>query len=132
MSRILVVDDDPIARRIVAKTVEQLGHTPIQASTGERAWAVLEDNPQIALVCTDYQMPELDGRELTRRMRATSAAAKIPVIMISGVVLPHELSTILAEGVDRFLPKPLDRRQLTAYLEGFLPPLARSRSSHAA
>ncbi|MEE9385891.1 MAG: response regulator [Nannocystaceae bacterium] len=133
MSKILVVDDEPISRKIVSKIAQTLGHTTVHASDGMRAWTTLEDNPDIALVCTDFEMPQLDGRELTRKIRSNRQHAELPIVMISGVILPHELCALLSLGVDRFLPKPIDQGQLRGYLERFLPPLhRRANLRHAA
>ena len=73
MAKVLVVDDDRTARATVAGGIELAGHTTIQAADGERAYAILEDNPDVGMVVTDVLMPRMDGRELVRILRGQPA-----------------------------------------------------------
>src|SRR5919205_2528722 len=71
--RILVVDDEPLSRHVLQAAVEQLGHQWTAAENGEAAWQVFnQDKPEVLI--TDLLMPEVDGLELCRRVRADTRA----------------------------------------------------------
>jgi two-component system chemotaxis response regulator CheY len=116
MSTILIVDDDRSIRLLMRQIAIKQEHQVITASDGERAFSVLEDNPEIQVVITDMQMPNMKGDQLVKRIRADERFAKIPIIMVSGFVQAHEVKDLLAMGVDRFVPKPIDTRQMAIYI----------------
>ena len=67
--KILVVDDSEEIRFLVAALLHSIGHQTVEAADGCQALEVLEADPQIRVVITDYNMPRMDGLELTRRIR---------------------------------------------------------------
>ncbi|MFG0249921.1 MAG: response regulator [Phycisphaeraceae bacterium JB051] len=117
MSTILIVDDDKTIRVLVTQLVNKAGHHCIAARNGKRAIEVLQDNPKVDVVITDMQMPEMHGDALVKYLRADEHFAQIPIIMISGFVQAHEVKDLLANGVDRFVPKPVDTKQLNVYIQ---------------
>lgn len=81
--KILIADDDPVARRIVEQTVLELKHEPIVAAGGEEAWALFQRGaPEV--VISDWFMPGLDGLELCRRIRASPWESYVYIILITG------------------------------------------------
>jgi len=103
--KILLVDDHPATRRVWSAVARRLGHIAIEASDGERAWTILQDNSDVELVMTDYQMPNLDGRGLVERMQGDARLQDLPVIMVSGTIPIEEVRDLLGLGVSRFLTK---------------------------
>lgn len=78
--KILIVDDEPGTRLMVATAVQRLGHSVLQAADGEEGWqAFALHRPEV--VITDWAMPGIDGTELTRRIRATEAAYTYIVVL---------------------------------------------------
>jgi CheY-like chemotaxis protein len=120
MKKVLIVEDDLGTRKVLAKAVESLGHTSIQASSGSRALGVLSDNRDIALLVTDYMMPDLDGKMLVRTLRSDPSVPKLPIIMVSGVVRLDEISSVLELGVDRFISKPVNIEEFKGYVTALL------------
>ncbi len=116
MSNILVVDDDKTIRMLLTQLVSKLGHHCIVASDGQRAVEILEDNPHVDVMITDMQMPRMHGDVLVKYLREHEHFSQTPIIMVSGFVQTHEVKDLLANGVDRFVPKPIDTRQLTVYI----------------
>lgn len=116
MTKIIIAEDDNTTRRLLVEIVESLGHSAIQCSDGQRAWLTLQDNPDVAMLITDIMMPELDGRLLTKKIRGDEHYKSLPIVLVSGVIKLHEINGILQEGVSRFLPKPIDRKFLTDYI----------------
>jgi CheY-like chemotaxis protein len=105
--KILVVDDDPDVLVYFTQLMEDIGIACATAPGGKEACAAIERSDNVYDICfVDWKMPEIDGMELTRRIK-TNARGKSVVVMISSA----DLSVIEEEGtcagVDKFLPKPL-------------------------
>lgn len=117
--RILIVEDDPVSRLLIERVVTVMGNSVIRASGGRLAWGIVKDNPDIDLIITDISMPDLDGREFVRLVRADKKIAHIPIIMISGVISLHEISHALELGASRFMAKPIKAEELKQYVFHF-------------
>jgi CheY-like chemotaxis protein len=115
---VLVADDNPVNRRLLAILLERLGHRVLEATDGVEALAVLE-REAIDLVLLDVQMPVLDGLGTVARIRALRdpAKASVPVVAVTANALPDEVESYLRAGMSACLAKPVDRlalRQLLA------------------
>jgi adenylate cyclase len=104
---ILIVDDDPLNRRLLAKNLEEDGHRITPLDNGFAALATIRDE-QPDLVLLDIEMPGLDGIEVLERMKDDPNLRHIPVIMISGVEDSDAIVRCLEAGAEDFLPKPFD------------------------
>jgi class 3 adenylate cyclase len=105
--RILVVDDDPLNRRLLEKSLEREGHRPLLAEGGGQAFEMLGTQP-IDIVLLDVLMPDMDGFEVLSRMKADPDLRHIPVVMISGVEDIQSVVRCIETGAEDFLPKPFD------------------------
>jgi signal transduction histidine kinase len=94
---ILVVEDEDEVRRVTAETLRELGYTVLEAEGGERALALLERNPDIALLFTDLVMPGIDGRRLASLAR--QRCPQLPVLYATGYA-PEEKLEPSDEGSD--------------------------------
>jgi putative two-component system response regulator len=106
-SRILVVDDDPHVRASHARLAAGLGYDAETAADGVEALAKLALG--IDLVLLDGQMPNMDGFEVAKRIRATPGFEFLPIIMVSGLEGADEHRRALAVGINDFIQKPIDR-----------------------
>ena len=118
--KILVVEDEESSRLSIIKMLEVLGFSAIGCSDGKRALNTLMDNDDIALVITDVQMPEMDGRVLIEKIRADHKYCSVPIIIVSGVVGPKEIAANLMRGATAFLPKPVKLSDIREYLNRYL------------
>ena len=110
---ILAVDDHPVNRRLVGALLQPAGHEVILASGGAEALALYEiAAPDVVLM--DVQMPEMDGVEATRRLRAMGAT--VPIIALTGNVANEDRARYLASGMDDMVAKPIEPRALYAAL----------------
>ena len=109
---VLVVDDEPVVRRIVADLLESLGYRALQASGGMEALQAVRSG-KVDVVVSDLSMPDMDGAELCRALRAEYPA--FPVVFLSGYGPPDRLPP----GVP-FVPKPPSRAVLAMVLERLL------------
>ena len=118
MKRVLIVDDDPFIRRLIATTLEDVAHFELlQAGDGEEALAVAaRELPD--LVFLDIDMPRLDGLEVCRRLRAAPETAGATIVMLTaarGDVAERDAG---AAGADRYLTKPFSPLDLLRLAEG--------------
>lgn len=114
--KVLIVEDDPAIRAIVAKVIESMGHVPLLSPNGKHALETLACDPDIALILTDMAMPVMDGRELIKEVRRPGQAPAPPVLIMSGVVGPRDIADLLEEGAEAFLTKPIRKEDLREYV----------------
>ena len=102
----LVVDDDPTYRTLVAQAVRSFGHDPVVAADGLEAWdRFLDASPDV--VITDWTMPGIDGIELCRRIRQHPGGSMAYVIVVTGRNSKEQVATGILAGADDYLTKPL-------------------------
>jgi two-component system chemotaxis response regulator CheY len=106
MPKLLIVEDDPVMRKLLAKAVASLEVEAHYASDGLYALDALRCNPDFDLILTDISMPILDGRTLINLIRQDPKFDHIPVIIMSGVVGMSEIADLLDAGAAKFIPKP--------------------------
>jgi len=106
-SRILIVDDDPHIRASHARLAASLGYETETAADGVEALAKLA--LAVDLVLLDGQMPNMDGFEVAKRIRATAGFEFLPIIMVSGLEGADEHRRALVVGINDFIQKPIDR-----------------------
>jgi adenylate cyclase len=116
---LLVVDDDPVNRALLAKTLERDGHRVTTAADGREAWEMLVRDP-FDVVLLDVLMPEMDGCEVLERIGDDTELRHLPVIMISAL---DELETVvrcIELGAQDYLPKPFNPVLLRARINAGL------------
>jgi DNA-binding response OmpR family regulator len=118
---VLVVDDQRDILGLIRLRLEQAGYEVSTATNGERALELVKSlRPN--LVVLDVMLPVIDGREVTRRIRADARTAGIPVLLVSASVHEDEVQEGLDAGADDYLPKPFTadvlRERVQALLEG--------------
>lgn len=111
MSNILVVDDDPVTQRLLKFTLKKHGHAVTIALHGLEALDYLEQIP-IDVAIIDYNMPEMNGLTLLKHLRADPRFESLPIIMLTGQGEDEYRQKAQAEGVNAFLNKPSQSRDL--------------------
>jgi diguanylate cyclase (GGDEF)-like protein len=105
--KILVVDDEPLSRRLVEAAVTRLGHDATAAENGQEAWRrYCHDKPEVLI--TDLVMPEVDGLELCRRIRADAHAGYTYIILATVLGGAQDVMRGMEAGADDYLIKPVD------------------------
>lgn len=116
---VLVVDDDPASVNLIAKVVGAAGHEVVTAQDEmEGLQRVLQDG--IQLIITDWMMPDMDGLELCRAIRAHEGVSFAYVIVLTASTDEGRIVEAFEAGADDFLSKPFNRRELLARLRGGL------------
>jgi two-component system, cell cycle response regulator len=112
--KILVVDDDPVMRLTIERLLTSRGCEVVCAVDGAQAYVLLQgpDAPKLAIV--DWMMPGLSGPELCRKLRASSAAGRIHIIMVTANRANTDVVTGLEAGADDYMMKPFNADELYA------------------
>lgn len=117
--RVLVVDDEPDLVDLVSLNLQRRGYLPIGATNGlEGLNAARAERPDLAIV--DVMMPEMDGLELVRRLRADPATADIPVLMLTARATEADELRGLGVGADDYVTKPFSMKVLLARVASLL------------
>ncbi len=117
--RVLLVEDNPVSRRLAYRLLEKQGHAVTEAPDGSEAVALFE-RESFDLVLMDVQMPELDGLSATRRIRQIEAGrgGRTPVLMLTANAMKGDREICLDSGADGYLTKPIEVGQLMTAIAG--------------
>ena len=118
--RILTVDDAATMRTMVAFTLKDAGYEVLEALDGCDALNVLKDR-SVDVIITDLNMPNMDGIELTRQLRALPAFARTPIILLTTESDPAKKMAGRAAGATGWIVKPFNQEQLLAIVAKVLP-----------
>ncbi|MGA2715258.1 MAG: response regulator [Bryobacteraceae bacterium] len=107
MSKAMVVDDSRAIRMILAKTLSELGFQVCQAGNGKEALDVVErENGDLSLILVDWNMPEMNGLEFIKRVRADSRMSAVPLMMVTTETEMDQVMTALEAGANEYVMKP--------------------------
>lgn len=117
MFHILVVEDDPNARRLMRAVLERAEYT---VSTVENGKAALEclDTRHVDLILLDVMMPGMDGYALTRELR--EAGSSVPILMVTAKQLPADKKMGFLVGTDDYMTKPVDTEEMLLRIKALL------------
>jgi|GEM_PF-1566868 len=110
--RVLVVDDNETNRRVLEHQLKRWGMLPMQAESAESALSILNDGGIFDLGVLDMMMPEMDGMELARKIRETTGAKKLPLILLSSIGQNDAGFKAKAAGFQATIAKPVRQSQL--------------------
>ena len=117
---ILVVEDDPIALKLIRDVLKISGYKTIEATDGEQG-VELAKARKPDLILMDIMMPVMDGYAACRAIKRDKATKTIPVVMLTS--LEHELNKEIGKdvGADEYITKPLAHKELLDVISRFLP-----------
>jgi diguanylate cyclase (GGDEF)-like protein/PAS domain S-box-containing protein len=108
---LLIVDDEPLVRKLLKMLLEDQGYLTLTASSGEEALAIVEQQPP-DLILLDIMMPGMDGYEVARKLKSDKSMANIPIIMLSALGEHSARILGLEAGAEDFLNKPVESAEL--------------------
>ena len=130
-SRILLVEDNELNQMVARDLLTQVAGAHITLATnGQEALAALHVQA-FDLVLMDVQMPLMDGYEATRRLRAEAVHAALPVIAMTAHAMERDRQLCLAAGMNDFVSKPFEPRELFAVIDKWLQPVPRAADAPA-
>ncbi len=115
MKKVLVLEDESSIRSFVVINLKRSGYEPIEAETGEQALEQLKQNPDIKVALLDVMLPDIDGFEVCRRIRASDP--HIGIIMLTAKAQEMDKVTGLMTGADDYVTKPFSPAELTARID---------------
>jgi signal transduction histidine kinase/CheY-like chemotaxis protein/HPt (histidine-containing phosphotransfer) domain-containing protein len=124
LTHVLVVEDDELNRLIVSGILRHAGCRVSLASGGNEALSALAQDDRVDLVLMDWQMPEMDGLEVTQRLRAGAAGPAgrtVPIIALTANAFAEDRAACLAAGMNDFLSKPVLANALVAAVQRWAP-----------
>ncbi len=123
-AKVLVVDDNKVNLRVATGLLRKFGIVPDLVDNGQDSVDMIRRQVQYDLVFMDHMMPELDGIEATKLIRAigTPYAVSLPIVALSANAVKGMEDEFLVGGMDDFLPKPISLEMLGAILRKWLPP----------
>ena len=110
MFRVLVVDDDPDINEAVREGLRLSGYEPVAALTGGERWPRWIGRPDLVLL--DQMLPDIDGVEVCRRLRAGARTKEIPIVFLTARAAPDARVRGLAVGADDYVVKPFSMQEL--------------------
>jgi DNA-binding response OmpR family regulator len=115
MKKVLVLEDESSIRSFVVINLKRSGYEPIEAETGEKALEQIKRHPDIKVALLDIMLPDMDGFEVCRRIRATNT--KMGIIMLTARTQEMDKVTGLMTGADDYVTKPFSPTELTARID---------------
>ena len=115
MKKVLVLEDEANIRSFVVINLKRAGYEAIEAGTGEEALSQLRRNPDIKVALLDIMLPDMDGFEVCRRIRASDS--QIGIIMLTARTQEMDKVTGLMTGADDYVTKPFSPAELTARID---------------
>ncbi len=112
--RVLVVDDEPVVRRLLETSLTSWGYEVISAAGGEEAWGILQREEAPSLAILDWTMPGMDGLQLCKKVRALPKPTKPYLIFVTAKARSRDIVTGLEAGADDYIVKPFNREELRA------------------
>lgn len=110
MSKAMVVDDSRTIRIILTKMLSELGFEVCQAGDGNEALEVVDrENAEFSAIMADWNMPEMNGLELVKRLRSDQRLASVPIMMITTETETHQVLAALEAGANEYVMKPFSR-----------------------
>jgi PAS domain S-box-containing protein len=117
---VLLVEDNPVNRKVAVRLLEKQGHTVVTANNGREALEVLDKlNWKVDLILMDVQMPEMDGYQATAAIRDYEHrhGGHLPVVAMTAHALDRDRERCLAAGMDAYLTKPIQLEKLYEMLD---------------
>ena len=119
LKKILIVEDVEMNRDLLVQLLEDR-YQVVEAANGEQGLE-LARREQPDLILLDISLPEMDGYEVARRLRADPVLGRIPLIAVTAHAMAGDRQRTLEQGFDDYLAKPIDEEQLWAKIENHLP-----------
>ena len=118
--RVLIVEDNPITRKMVRLTLLAEGHEVLEAPDGKTARDIVARDP-VDLILLDLMLPDASGVDLVKEFRTLPTTAEIPIICFSGFISRAEETSVADAGFTDFLIKPVEPSKLALMVRNYLP-----------
>jgi CheY-like chemotaxis protein len=118
--RILVIEDNPYSLDLMVYVLNAFGYAPLTAGDGLEGVAVaLREQPD--LILCDIQLPGIDGYEVARRLKETTALRTVPLVAVTALAMVGDRDKVMAAGFDGYITKPIMPETFIAQIEACFP-----------
>ena len=119
MKKVLVVEDNETNLYLVRFIIEKSGFEVIEARDGITAVELaVKEKPD--LIIMDIQLPDIDGLEVVKRIRASEADGRIPIVALTSYAMPGDRERLIAAGCTGYISKPIDVKTFIEEIEKYL------------
>jgi CheY-like chemotaxis protein len=118
--RILVVDDEPVNRKVARSVLQKNGYEVVECVNGEESVQRLKADPDFSLVLLDLDMPKMDGRQVLKWVRETPSTRPLPVVVFTATGGEGTEAEVMDEGADDYIQKPIDPVRFVARIRATL------------
>ena len=115
-----MIEDNPTNLELMVYLLSACGHEALQAQGGREGLRKAKDQKP-DLVLLDIHMPEIDGYEVARRLRADPDCSPIPIVAVTALAMVGDREKILASGFNGYIPKPIEAESFLSHLSAFIP-----------
>jgi two-component system chemotaxis response regulator CheY len=112
----LVIDDSRAMRMIIAKILREVGIDVVEAGDGVEALTQLQMNPEVELMLVDWNMPQMNGFDFVKKVRAQRAFDEARILMVTSEAMGEQVVQALGAGANEYLMKPFTKYVLVAKL----------------
>ncbi len=109
MSKAMVVDDSRAIRLILSRTLNDLGYDVAEAANGVEALRTLDKTEGLSLVLVDWNMPEMNGLEFVKRVRANDKFQDVKLMMVTTETQPEQIVAAIGAGANEYVMKPFTK-----------------------
>ena len=118
MKKVLILEDEENIRSFVVINLQRAGYETLEAASGNQALELLNDHPDVDVAVLDIMLPDIDGFEVCRRIRANNK--RMGIIMLTARTQEMDKITGLMTGADDYVTKPFSPAELTARLDALV------------
>ncbi len=115
--RALVIDDSRTIRTIIGKILKEIGMEVLEAADGKQGLEQMKLNPSIELILVDWNMPEMNGLDFIKAIRAQKSLDRVRILMVTSETETEQVTKALKAGANEYLMKPFSREILIAKLD---------------
>lgn len=116
---ILIVEDNPMNLKLIRDVLQIAGYETLEAETGETGVELARERHP-AVILMDVNLPQMDGREAMKILKADASTRQIPIIAVTSLAMKGDRERLLAAGFDGYISKPIDIKELPRLVESYV------------
>lgn len=116
---ILIIEDNPMNLKLIRDVLQIEGYETLEAETGETGVELARERHP-AVILMDVNLPQMDGREAMKILKADASTRQIPIIAVTSLAMKGDRERLLAAGFDGYISKPIDIKELSRLVESYV------------
>ena len=116
---ILIIEDNPMNLKLIRDVLQIEGYETLEAESGETGVELARERHP-AVILMDVNLPQMDGREAMKILKADASTRQIPIIAVTSLAMKGDRERLLAAGFDGYISKPIDIKELPRLVESYV------------